>query len=53
MSKKKEETTVNPEDEEVLETPANEPSEHEKAQALAEDYKRKWYAVSAEYDNYR
>lgn len=29
------------------------PSELEKAQALAEDYKRKWYAVSAEYDNYR
>ncbi len=24
-----------------------------KAQAAAEDYKRKWYAVSAEYDNYR
>lgn len=30
-----------------------EPSELEKAQALAEEYKRKWYAVSAEYDNYR
>ncbi len=30
-----------------------EPTELEKAQALAEDYKRKWYAVSAEYDNYR
>ena len=30
-----------------------EPSELEKAQALAEDYKRKWYSVSAEYDNYR
>lgn len=29
------------------------PTELEKAQALAEDYKRKWYAVSAEYDNYR
>lgn len=29
------------------------PSELEKAQALAEDYKRKWYSVSAEYDNYR
>lgn len=29
------------------------PSELEKAQALAEDYKRKWYAVAAEYDNYR
>lgn len=28
-------------------------SELEKAQALAEDYKRKWYAVAAEYDNYR
>ena len=24
-----------------------------KAEALAEDYKRKWYSVSAEYDNYR
>lgn len=29
------------------------PSELEKATAAAEDYKRKWYAVSAEYDNYR
>ena len=38
--------------EEAPEKPA-EPSELEKAQALAEDYKRKWYAVSAEYDNYR
>ena len=28
-------------------------TELEKAQALAEDYKRKWYSVSAEYDNYR
>lgn len=28
-------------------------AEVEKAQAAAEDYKRKWYAVSAEYDNYR
>ena len=25
----------------------------EELNALAEDYKRKWYAVSAEYDNYR
>lgn len=25
----------------------------EAAEALAEDYKRKWYSVSAEYDNYR
>ncbi|MBQ9081487.1 MAG: nucleotide exchange factor GrpE [Clostridia bacterium] len=30
-----------------------EPSELDKALALAEDYKRKWYAVTAEYDNYR
>ncbi len=30
-----------------------EPTELEKMTALAEDYKRKWYAVSAEYDNYR
>jgi molecular chaperone GrpE len=28
-------------------------AELEKAQAAAEDYKRKWYSVSAEYDNYR
>ena len=25
----------------------------DKANALAEDYKRKWYAVTAEYENYR
>lgn len=31
----------------------SQPTELEKAQALAEEYKRKWYAVSAEYDNYR
>lgn len=30
-----------------------EPSELEKALAAAEEYKRKWYAVAAEYDNYR
>ena len=30
-----------------------EPSELEKAQAAAEDFKRKWYSVAAEYDNYR
>ena len=42
------------------ESPANEAqpeetetSELEKARALAEDYKRKWYSVAAEYDNYR
>lgn len=28
-------------------------SELDKALALAEDYKRKWYSVAAEYDNYR
>lgn len=32
---------------------AKEPTELEKAQAAAEEYKRKWYAVAAEYDNYR
>ncbi|MCD8309064.1 MAG: nucleotide exchange factor GrpE [Clostridia bacterium] len=30
-----------------------EPTELEKALASAEDYKRKWYSVLAEYDNYR
>jgi molecular chaperone GrpE len=29
------------------------PSELEKAKEAAEDFKRKWYSVSAEYDNYR
>ena len=38
---------------EVLEETAKEPTELEKALAAAEDYKRKWYAVAAEYDNYR
>ncbi len=33
--------------------PEKSEGELEKATALAEDYKRKWYAVSAEYDNYR
>lgn len=32
---------------------AEEPTELEKAISAAEDYKRKWYSVSAEYDNYR
>lgn len=51
--KEEEETeTVEPGEEELL-SPAKEPSELEKALAAAEDYKRKWYAVSAEYDNYR
>lgn len=30
-----------------------EPTPLEKAEALAEDYKRKWYTVTAEYENYR
>lgn len=39
--------------EDNAEQPEQEPSELDKALAAAEDYKRKWYAVSAEYDNYR
>lgn len=40
--------------EEVKAEPApQEEDELQKAKALAEDYKRKWYSVSAEYDNYR
>ncbi len=30
-----------------------EPTELEKALAAADDYRRKWYSVSAEYDNFR
>ncbi len=60
MAKKKDDLKHNEEEEldgepvaaEELEE-VKEPSELEKANALAEDYKRKWYAVSAEYDNYR
>lgn len=61
MAKKKDDLKHNEEEEldgapaeelEEIKKPA-EPSELEKANALAEDYKRKWYAVSAEYDNYR
>lgn len=40
------------EEQPAAEQPAQ-PSELEKATALAEEYKRKWYAVAAEYDNYR
>ncbi len=50
-SEKKSQQTQQPQDtatEQVVEV-----SELEKMTALAEDYKRKWYAVSAEYDNYR
>ncbi|MBD5632250.1 MAG: nucleotide exchange factor GrpE [Clostridia bacterium] len=56
MAKKKEEIkTEEAVAEEVVESEPSEKesSELEKAQALAEDYKRKWYSVSAEYDNYR
>lgn len=52
MAKKKEEAKAE-EKEELKKEDVAEPSETEKAQALAEEYKRKWYAVSAEYDNYR
>ncbi len=56
MKEKKEKDKKQPEDvqdgQPEIVTEA-EGSELEKAQALAEDYKRKWYAVSAEYDNYR
>ncbi|MDE6585819.1 MAG: nucleotide exchange factor GrpE [Clostridia bacterium] len=55
MSKKKEINEEQTEPEVKVEETAAEldKSELEKAQALAEDYKRKWYSVSAEYDNYR
>lgn len=54
MTKKNQETKSEEEvAEEVKSEEVKEPSELEKAQALAEDYKRKWYSVSAEYDNYR
>lgn len=52
MKEKKEKTENKPEPE-VDKAPAAELSELDKALALAEDYKRKWYSVSAEYDNYR
>ncbi|MDE7330576.1 MAG: nucleotide exchange factor GrpE [Clostridia bacterium] len=51
MAKKKIDTEENLKEE--TEEKTAEPTELEKAQALAEDYKRKWYSVSAEYDNYR
>lgn len=51
---KHEEPQVDPEVfEELKNEPKGVPTELEKAQAAAEEYKRKWYAVSAEYDNYR
>lgn len=51
MAKKKEENNVpetQPAEEEACAV-----SELDNALAAAEDYKRKWYSVSAEYDNYR
>ena len=42
-----------PEEEIPVEEAAPEEGELEKAIAAAEDYKRKWYAVTAEYENYR
>ena len=60
MAKKKtqennNETVENSEDtvNAVNEAASPQTNELEKATALADDYKRKWYAVSAEYDNYR
>lgn len=47
------ETATGTEESKAQEEEVKEPSELEKAQALADDYKRKWYSVSAEYDNYR
>lgn len=61
MSKKDKE--IKHSDEEELEQPLDTGAEEQaapkqdeelaKALAAADDYKRKWYAVSAEYDNYR
>ena len=55
ITEKKEDviTEQAPASDEVLEKKPAEPSELEKALAAAEDYKRKWYSVSAEYDNFR
>ncbi len=50
----KEEEIIEENAEEQAETQAPaEESALDKALALAEDYKRKWYSVTAEYDNYR
>lgn len=53
MAKKKDTEKPSENIEEVKKEKVNEPTPLEQAQALAEDYKRKWYSVSAEYDNYR
>ena len=52
--KKKEEDMTQAQEQEVGGEQAEESvDELTKAQLAAEDYKRKWYLVSAEYDNYR
>lgn len=50
-----EKKTAQPESEKETEKEAEktEKAEIEKAKAEAEEYKRKWYAVTAEYENYR
>lgn len=65
MAKKKEETSAaqteqdgkekqaDPSIKEESKAAQSEEKSAEQAMALAEDYKRKWYSVSAEYDNYR
>lgn len=53
MAKKKVENETAEEPLKQAEEAEKAPSELEAAQALAEDYKRKWYSVSAEYDNFR
>lgn len=51
VDKNKNEQELEEETKETAEAP--EESEIEKLKAEAEDYKRKWYSVTAEYDNYR
>ena len=51
MEEKKEEEIV--EETSAEEEVKEELSREEQLLALAEDFKRKWYSVSAEYDNYR
>lgn len=42
-----------PEEEQIPETEAQPVSEADALKAEAEEYKRKWYSVTAEYENYR
>lgn len=48
-----EKETVPPETETENTAEAQKPDETEALKAEAEDYKRKWYSVTAEYENYR